>query len=62
MEGDREFQRKIFCLNSGIEGPRGIEMINSQYFPLGKRKIGRKLVFATLFLGIVFVIFRWATF
>ncbi len=38
-------EEKIFCLVSGIEGPHGYPMLNSQFFPLEKT-IMEKIVMA----------------
>jgi hypothetical protein len=42
---------KIFCLISGIEGPSGLSMLNSQFFPLGKAVTGK--IVTVIALGIL---------
>jgi len=43
-------EEKFFCLVSGIEGPSGLPMLNSRFFPLGKSYRG-KIIAAAVFGG-----------
>jgi hypothetical protein len=61
--GRKEDKEKlIFCLNPGIEGPRGREMVNSQFFPLGRSKIGKKIGIIAAAAVVAFLVFKWVTF
>jgi len=51
-------EEKFFCLISGIEGPSGLPMLNSRFFPLGKSYWREIIAVAVLGGGAIAVVMK----